>query len=184
MATFFSERSRSGYEASELAPELLALTAAEFALEPVLDRPRRVVPAEQPINVAEQHARVAIVKCNCLSLLGCVGPLSWQPLTFPDVMAFAADITKLAAAGVPVTDPPSEIGDIARAVAVIEGMHRDESAPAHVQAVGASGVLRLQGFLWAVKLSLPRRALDEAVAEAYDAFELMHPTGASEPVPA
>ena len=164
--------------------ELAYLTAAEYALTPVLVEPRDVLPVAEPFAVDADVARVALVKGNCVIIEYHTARVREEErLTLVDVTAFSGDVSKLETVGLSSYDPPTEIGDVARAVDELERLHREE--PSEVaRAIAESGVLRLQGFLWAVKLSLPRQDLGEAVADAFDAFELSQPVGgvAAQPV--
>jgi hypothetical protein len=151
--------------------ELAALTAAEFALDGILTEPRPVVPLPEPIVVDQRAARLALMKGNCLSLLGCLPPSATGALTLYDTTAFSGDVAKLATVGISPTEAPTDIGSLVGVVSELEGMHLNSEAP-NVRAVGQSGVLRLQGFLWALKLSLPRGGLEYVVGDAYYAFGL------------
>lgn len=167
--------------------ELALLTAAELALAPILVEPRRILPVgdHEPIQVPASAARIALHKADCVNIYYCVGRKAERGLTLPDVTAFGGDVSKLAMVGVPVEEPPREIGDIARAVDDVQRLHL-ESPSELVRRVGESGVLRLQGFLWAIKLSLPGGAeLAQVVGDSYEALELEEPVaGAPEPQPA
>jgi hypothetical protein len=178
---FFEERGHSveleAQQVNSMLHDLVMLTAAEFALDTVLSRPREILPVQEPIQVDTRAGRLAMTKANCVSVNWCVKLTREDPaLTLYDVTAFSSDVAKLVALDVSPTEPPEEIGDIARAVDAIERGHR-ESPSSYARAVGDSGVLRLQGFLWSVKLSLPRGEVGQAVDDAYEAFELMHPVG-------
>lgn len=164
-------------------PELTYLTAAEFALSPILIYPRVVLPVPEPIPVDVPSVRLALAKANCMFIEFCSERMQDGSLRLPDVTAFGGDIAKLEAIGVSPDEPPTEIGDLARAVDALEHAHR-QAATDFAQQVGESGVLRLQGFLWAVKLSLPRRDPARAVADSYDAFELSQPVAGQQVVPA
>jgi hypothetical protein len=158
---------------ASVMPELVALTAAEFALEPLIAEPTPILPVPQPIPVSARDAALAVVKANCNPIF-CFPEAQGQPFTLPDVAAFGADVAKLAAVGISVIEPSTEIGDIARAVDRLELEHRGSDVTS-AQRLGESGVLRLQGFLWAVKLSLPERPVPEAMDAAFEAFELTEP---------
>lgn len=171
---FFEEGGRQpGYE---ILLHLAFLTAAEFALTPILSYPRAVLPAREPISVDAAAARLALAKANCIVIEYCGERVQAGSLTLPDVSAFGGDIAKLEAVGLSSAEPPTEIGDAARAVDALEHAHR-QAPTKFAQELGESGVLRLQGFLWAIKLSLPHRDVAQAVADSYDAFELSRPVG-------
>ena len=174
IATYFDSHDEP--EASVLR-DLVILTAAEFALSPILIEPRQILPVSEAIPVSQGWGRMALLKANCVAIEWCVGRSGAQvPSTWFDVTAFGGDIAKLEAVELSSLEPPREIGEVARAVDRLEHMHRD-SPHELVRSVGESGVLRLQGFLWAVKLSLPRGDLATAVADAFEAFELTQPVG-------
>lgn len=160
--------------------DLTALTAAEFALAPLFAAAPPILPVTRPIPVEGDAAAAAELKANCQNILLCA-PSS---LTLVDVTAFSGDVSKLRLVGMSPDSAPAEIGDVARAVDDLESRHRDSPSELS-RRFGASGILRLQGFLWAVKLSLGTADLGQAVADAYEAFELNAPaTGlASAPEP-
>jgi hypothetical protein len=89
------------------------------------------------------------------------------------VTAFSGDVSKLRAAGYGL-EQRDLIGDVVRAVDRLEDGHQN-SASDLARRIGDSGVLRLQGFLWAVKLALPQQPLVEAVDQSFSAFQLMQP---------
>jgi hypothetical protein len=157
-----------------LLQELVHLTAAEYALAPALQAPRPMLPLKEPVRVDQGAALLALAKADCSILWPDCPTGRAQRLTLASVTAFSGDISKLALVGVSAADPPSGIGDLARAVDDLERLHR-RASDQHAQELGASGVLRLQGFLWAVKLSLPEGSLESAVKDAFDAFELTQP---------
>jgi hypothetical protein len=170
-----------------LLRELVHLTAAEYALVPILVEPRSVLPVAEPFTVDTGPARVALVKANCVIIEYHTARVrEYEQLTLADVTAFSGDLSKLETVGLSSQNPPTEIGDVARAVDELERLHLAE--PSEIaRAIGESGVLRLQGFLWAVKLSLPRQDIGDAVTDAFDAFELSKPVGGvatRRPVPA
>ena len=165
-----------------IVEELVALTAAEYALAPLFGLSRPVLPVERPFRVGHGDALLALLKTDC-GLTFCLDRLAEvKRLTLADITAFSSDIAKLDAVGVSIEQPPDEIGDIARAVDALESAHR-KSPVVRGQRFGTSGFLRLQGFLWAVKLSVPAGNLEQAIGNAYEAFELTSPVWGS-PVPA
>lgn len=169
---------------TELVQELVCLTAAEYASIRFVSYPRPVLPVQKPIQVTHGEALLGLLKTDCNPIVCISDHAEGRPLTLNDVTAFSSDAAKLASLGFSIEEPPTEIGEIARAVDTLEHMHR-ASPPARAVTFGESGLLRLQGFLWAIKLSLPAGNLEEAMAEAYEAFELSTPVGgARAPVPA
>jgi hypothetical protein len=159
--------------------ELVCLTAAEFALLPIFAQPpASVLPVEEPLGVERMQARLALAKTNCLYIEWCVEAAATRQLALPDVTAFSGDVAKLEALGVPSQDPPREIGRVAEVVDQLERGHR-EAQDSRARSIGDSGVLRLQGFLWAIKLSLGQRTLvlQQAVEDSYGVFELDMPVG-------
>lgn len=156
--------------------ELVCLTAAEFALAPAVVDARPMLPMQEPIAVSEDNARLALMKSNCNPIFCMTSVIRERHLTLADVVAYGSDVAKLEAAGLSNHAPPTEIGDVARAVDDLERAHR-EVPSAVAQAIGTSGVLRVQGFLWAVKLSLSHRDVADAIDDAYEAFELSEPVG-------
>jgi hypothetical protein len=162
--------------------DLTALTAAEFALAPLFAEARPLLPVAQPIPVDGNAAAAAELKADCMNILLCAPP----SLTLVDVTAFSGDVAKLRLAGLSPDSAPTEIGDVARAVDELESRHRDSPSELS-RRFGESGILRLQGFLWAVKLSLRTTDLRQAVSDAFEAFELNMPTtgraSAREPEP-
>lgn len=174
--TFFLASKPDLDPSSALLRELTYLTAAEFSLAPIFVEPRQTLPVPEPIPVDVAATRLALAKANCIMMEWCSGQVSEGTLRLPDITAYGGDVTKLETVGLLSHEPPTEIGDLARAIDALEHAHR--GSPAELgQRIGNSGVLRLQGFLWAVKLSLPRGNLAQAVADAYDAFELHQPVG-------
>jgi hypothetical protein len=164
--------------------ELVCLTAAEYSLIPHFQAAESVLPLQEPIRVGEGEALLGLLKTNCNPIF-CLMDLAERRPSLADVTAFSADIAKLVSVGMALDETPEEIGDIARRVDDLERAHRDSPA-AGGRRFADSGVLRLQGFLWAVKLSLWRGGdLGEAMGAAYEAFELAEPVGGVvTPVPA
>lgn len=166
---------------AQLLHELTYLTAAEFGLIPIFDQPRSVLPVSQPLQVSELHAHLALAKTNCLYIeWSCKRfQIEARQLSPSDVAAFTADVAKLEAVGIPSREPLSEIAQLADAVTTIE--HQYRQAPTDLaRRTGESGVLRLQGFLWALKLSLPTEVpLQQAAHDSYEAFSLDQPVGGS-----
>jgi len=172
------------HHASELVEELVALTAAEYALMPLFGFSGSLLPVERPFHVRPSEALLGLLKTNC-GLTMCFDRVAEEKrLTLADVTAFSSDVSKLASVDVSIEHPPEEIGDIARAVDVLERAHL-ESPVVRGRQFGESGLLRLQGFLWAVKLSVPQGNLGQAIDDAFEAFELTRPVGgalSAEPV--
>jgi len=166
------EAVRAAQPSRELA-ELVHLTAAEYSLAPLFADPRQILPLREPLPVDPQSVSLALMKADCVSMEWCAEHWDASRLTLADVTAFSGDIAKLESLGVSAAAPPSEIGEIARVVDQLE--HRHRAQPGLARRVGDSGLLRLQGFLWAVKLALPSRALDQAMADSFEAFELSEP---------
>ena len=166
---------------TQLLQELTCLTAAEFALLPILIDPRSMIPITEPTPVDAAYARLALAKTNCLYITWLCGRTSSRPqLSLVDITAFSGDVAKLEAIGFRSVPEPG-VNEMARAVRTIEDAHR--AAPAELaQRLGGSGVLRVQGFLWAVKYALPTDPRLELVMNAsYTAFGLDQPLGESAP---
>ncbi len=164
----------------ELLQDLVSLTSAEFALLPVFEAPARGRSATRPLNVSPQHARLALAKTNCLYIEWCVGRYATERrLSILDVTAFSGDIAKLQSVGVQLFELDTDPTALVRAVNDIERAHRE--APVDLaRRIGESGALRVQGFLWTLKLSLTLDVSLEAAAEAsYSAFELDDALGGS-----
>jgi hypothetical protein len=158
--------------------ELNYLAAAEHALTAVVLSPYPVLPVTEPFAVRADDATLALMKTNCQWVEYHLQELAQsQSLRLSDITTFAGDVSKLMQVGIDFEDPPHEIGDIARAVDEIEHAHR-QAPYRRARELGQSGVIRLQGFLWAVKLAL--RATDDLrqpIGDAYEAFELAKPVG-------
>jgi hypothetical protein len=158
--------------------ELTFLTAAEFALEEIIAWPRDALPVHDPIQVDVRAGRLAMAKSNCRSVVwSCFGIL--QPaarLTMHDVTAFSSDVAKLVQLGISPDEPPDAVSELADAVYKLEDGHMNHPSD-YARALGESGVLRLQGFLWAVKLALPGGDMQEATDGAYEVFRLTEPAG-------
>jgi hypothetical protein len=177
--------SATGERVDPLLEELVCLTAAEYSLVRWFAYDGSVLPLRQPIQVEHGDALLGFLKTNCNPMFPyCYEQIEGeQRLGLSDVTAFSSDAAKLARLDLPVAPGlEDEIGDLARAVDRLESGHR-EAPSSRAQALGESGVLRLQGFLWAVKASLPRDELERAVVVAHDAFELTHPVEHPDDVP-
>jgi hypothetical protein len=184
IANFFFELEGSAWDrfrAGRVLGELAYLTAAEYALEPLLTDPKPTLPVPEPLAVEARHGRLAVVKANCM--IFCVEFQAEPRFTLPDVTAFSGDVSKLNAVGLESGTSENIVGDLARAVDDLERIHRESSAEL-ARRIGDSGVLRLQGFLWAVKLSLPHVSVADAVETSFEAFQLTQPTSALEELPA
>jgi hypothetical protein len=179
ISSFFEMREPTLGLSTDDLRELVLLTAAEFALLPVFDQPpASLLPIEEPLPVERLHARLALAKTDCLYIEHCFEAAAMRQLTLPDVTAFSGDVAKLEALGVSSADPPRELRGVADVVDQLERGHR-EARDSRAQSIGDSGVVRLQGFLWALKLSLGERglALDQALEESYGVFQLDMPVG-------
>lgn len=178
----------AGERVDPLLEELVCLTAAEYSLVRWLPHHGPVLPLQQPIQVEHGDALLGFLKANCNPMFPyCYEQIEGEErLGLSNVTAFSSDAAKLARLDLPAAPGlEDEIGDLARAVDRLESGHR-ESPSSRAQALGESGVLRLQGFLWAVKASLPRGEIERAIVVAHEAFELTHPVEQPEkdPVPA
>ncbi len=158
----------------DLMPELVGLTAAEFSMARLFPYRGRLLPLERPLPVLADDALLAFVKTDCNTL--CVRGEGEQ-LDLADITGFSGDISKLAVAGIAELPEPGEaIGAFARAVDELEHLHY-ASPSVRAQALAVSGVLRMQGFLWAVKAAMVEVPLADAMADAIEAFELSQPHG-------
>jgi hypothetical protein len=155
--------------------ELVCLTAAEYSLVPHFQADGSLLPVRERIGVGKEEARTSLLKANCNPIF-CLTDLAEKRPSLADVTAFSADVSKLVSVGASIEEPSLEIGDVARHVDALERAHR-ESPVAGGRRFADTGVLRLQGFLWAVKLSLWTGDLGQAVRDAYEAFELEEPVG-------
>jgi len=179
VASFINDQQRT-YPSQEsgvfsLERELILLSAAEFALAPALTQPTEAaIPPNSPLQVTEDHARLAILKYDC-------------PLSFPehlrteivrpwDVMVFGGDISKTELV-LPdwnrINEGPHIVFDL---VGQLEAMHM-ASGSQLAQQVVESGAIRVQGLLWRMKLSLLIPAsfgpgITEAIDEALDQLGL------------
>lgn len=161
--------------------ELTYLSAAELSLIPIFERPRTVLPVSEALEVSELDARLALAKTNCLYVEWVCKrfQIEARPLSPLDVALFTGDVAKLEAVGLEPREPLSDIGTLADAITTIEHQYRE--APTDLaRRTGDSGVLRLQGFLWALKLSLSTElSLQQAIDDSYAAFSLDQPVGGS-----
>jgi hypothetical protein len=159
--------------------DYLALSAAELSLVSLLVDPRPALPVSESIAVDRDALVLAAAKANCASLeYPCWDPSRLAP---SDVTVFAGDVTKLATVGLTWEGGslPST-NDFAEAVERLEGAHRS-AGTYFSRALAESGVLRLQGFLWAVKARLAEGDLENCVAECYEAFQLHASAGGALP---
>jgi hypothetical protein len=157
---------------------LIYLSAAEFALLPAFVEPAQaVIPPAAPLSVDLGHARLAILKSDC-------------PISFPvhprnegalpwDVMVFGGDVSKTAIL-LPdwdrITEGPNVLYDL---VGRLEEMHIDSGSRLARDVVN-SGAIRVQGFLWRVKLTVAAHpsfdtGISETVDEALDTLALRRP---------
>jgi hypothetical protein len=155
-----------------LLPELVSLTAAEYALASAIAAPQTLAPIGEPIPVEEGHVRLSLVKANTnLQFCWPIDPVR-RPLTLADITAFSGDLAKLAALGVHEIEPgEGAVQQVRAAVGKLTEAHLGAPSPLAVE-LATSGVLDRQGFLWAVKLSLPQGDVRGAMREAMKAFEL------------
>jgi hypothetical protein len=181
----FAQVEAQGGEVDPLLVELVCLTAAEYSLARWMPYQGRLVPLQNPIQVEHRDAVLGFLKADCNPMFPFC--FDWHDgdglLNLADMTAFSSDVAKLARLELRVApDLDDTIGDLARAVDTLEAGHLESPSP-RARALGASGILRLQGFLWAVKASLPRNDLEHSVAAAQEAFELTQPVEEPEPVP-
>jgi hypothetical protein len=153
--------------AAAYLPELIALTAAEYALSPWLTGREGRPVTQAPVTVDGDAAALSVTKCDCTSIYWCRS----ESLTLFDVTAFSGDVSKLVTLGVPAADPPAGVGELLRVVHELEQAHLESPVEA-ARRLAELGVLRVQGFLWTVKLALPQLDVVDAIDRAYSAFEL------------
>jgi hypothetical protein len=132
--------------------ELTHLAAAEFALIPALVNPGVVKLAVEPVQVDQAAVSLAVLKWDCQLLTGCA---RLQPETFsPDELTvFSGDTSRFNAL---VGDWPrlaADPGELHNFVRALESAHERHRAP-FVNAVAESGVLRVQGLLWRLRLTV------------------------------
>jgi hypothetical protein len=186
IATEFERIAAVGTPVDPLLEELVCLTAAEYSLSRWVGYRGQVLPLQRPIQVEHHDAVLGFLKANCNPMFPfCFEQIEREGrLTLADITAFSSDAAKLSRMDVQEAPGLEDlIGDVSRAVDRIEAGHRGSPSP-RAQALGDSGVLRLQGFLWAVKASLPRGELAQTMAEAHEAFDLTQPVEERERVPA
>jgi hypothetical protein len=174
----------SGQTVDPLLKELVCLTAAEYSLIRWISYPSHLLPVQRPLQVVHADAVLGFLKANCNPMFCFEQIEGGDRLSLADITAFSSDVVKLGRAEVhAMPDLENVIGDLARAVDEIELRHRESPSP-RARALGESGVLRLQGFLWAVKASLPERDLWRVMDEAHDAFDLNVSSEQRQAVPA
>ncbi len=181
--SFFGELggpSRSDAATALILRELAYLSAAEFSLAPLLIEPKPTLPISEPLVVDAGSAMLALIKTNCISIeWPCLDTSrEGRHLNLNDVTAFSGDVRKLEVMGLSSQNPPEEIGALLGAVERLESLHQAASTEL-AKRVGASGVIRIQGFLWVIKLGLPREPVAELIGNAFEAFELTQPAGAA-----
>jgi hypothetical protein len=152
------------------------LAAAEFALIPALVEPGAVQLATEPVQVDGADAALAALKWDCQLLTGC---LQLRPETFgPDELTvFSGDTSRFNAL---MGDWPKLAADPAELhnfVLTMERAHAQHQAPL-VNAVAESGVLRMQGLLWRLRLTvagLPgySGSLEAALDDSRKALDLL-----------
>ncbi len=181
----FAQFEAAGWELDPLLVELVCLTAAEYSLSRWMPYRGNLLPLEHPIQVEHGDAVLGFLKTNCNPLFpDCFDrfELEGRP-NLVNIAAFSSDVAKLnrieplEAAGLEDT-----IGDFTRAVEQLVAGHQESSSP-RARSLAESGVLRLQGFLWAVKASLPSGELEGSVVAAQEAFGLTEPIREAQPVP-
>lgn len=126
------------------------LAAAEFALLPGLTEPGAIKVAVDPVEVDQAHAALAILKWDCQLITGCFETEDFGPA---DLTVFSGDTSKFDALD---GDWPRLISDpqeLHNFVRTLEAAHEQHQAPL-VNAVAGSGVLRLQGLIWRLRLTV------------------------------
>jgi len=137
--------------------ELVHIAAAEFSLTPVLTDPTSDVPLPPrgPIQVAPQFARLAVLKYDCTLATICLhtSPSDYGP---SDLTVFSGDTSRFIALDGDwneLTQSPSVLqSHVLRLQQVCE-----EHPSQLVRDVAASGVIRLQGLLWCLRLTVMRQ---------------------------
>jgi hypothetical protein len=126
------------------------LAAAEFALLPGLTEPGAISVAVDPVEVDQADAAMAILKWDCQLITGCPTVESFGPA---DLTVFSGDSSKFDALRGDwpgLTADPEELHSFVR---TLEAAHERHRAPL-VNAVAGSGVLRLQGLIWRLRLTV------------------------------
>jgi hypothetical protein len=156
--------------------ELTHLAAAEFALIPALADPGSVNLATEPVRVNKANAALGVLKWDCDILTGC-WPLQSRIFGPDELSVFSADTIRF---NVLMGDWPrlaADPGELHNFVRVLESAHAQHQEPL-VNAVAQSGVLRVQGLLWRLRLTvagLPGYSgpLEAALDDSRKAFDLL-----------
>lgn len=132
---------------------IAALSAAEFSLGIFFDEPSlRITSGLEralPIYVYEPTGSLGVAKSDCTITGGCFEAPPRESVPLWDVTVFSADVCKLRAAGVPESVAAF---DAAPMVRTLETAHYRPGG--YARAIADSGLLRLQGLLWHLKLSV------------------------------
>jgi hypothetical protein len=146
--------------------DLVHLSAAEFSLIPSISTPNEnLLPLSEPLLVEDWAARLAILKTDCSPDWGCYEE-SVNEGTLPlwDLTLFSSDVSKMVA-------EEQESGrmtelDLYRHVRTIESKCVESHVPI-ASAFGRSGVMRVQGLIWRLKLGLAKQENLVEVAGRY-----------------
>jgi hypothetical protein len=126
------------------------LAAAEFALIPALAEPGVIKVTVEPVEVDQADAALAVLKWDCQLITGCPQTETFGPA---DLTVFSGDTSKF---NVLIGDWPKLIADSQELhgfVRALEAAHERHPEPL-VNAVAESGVLRLQGLIWRLRLTV------------------------------
>jgi len=151
--------------------ELVHIAAAEFSLTPVLTDPTSDVPLPPrgPIQVAPQFARLAVLKYDCTLGTICLhnSPSDYGP---SDLTVFSGDTSRFIALEGDWNELTENPAVLQSYVLRIQQVHEEHPSQL-VRDVAASGVMRLQGLLWRLRLTVMRQpgylmSLEQSVDES------------------
>jgi len=176
--SFVGDSGRGHGPWTERAVATIYANAAEFALLPIFagfwDMP---LPPASPVEVTENAAYLALFKGDCSTIIWTHPPDS-QATSPLDITVFSGDISKLIRIRTNFLEnynPQS----IQASAAALEDSYLVSFSPG-ANRIAESGVVRLQGLLWHVKLAIaaevPEREIGRAIAVYREGGESMSAT--------
>ncbi len=152
--------------------EFVSLAAAEFAL---LDAVGTQTPGTAPVTVSAAQARRGLLKYNCTIILGC-RLLDPDHFGANEMTVFSSDASRIETVGMTwdaIRESPDNLHELVRR---LDEAHRNHPSFL-VRSVGQSGVVRIQGLLWRMRLTLAgfdsyRGPLDEALRASMAALDI------------
>jgi hypothetical protein len=135
----------------EFTRDIVYLSAAEYSLltRALIIGPGPMLPIRDPLTVGPNDMVAAIIKAICSAMNVCRPKIYEDAVQLWDIALFAGDMTKIEL----IHGSKLQLYEVEDTIMQLEDQYAH--SPTDVgRAIGASGMLRIQGVLWKAKLAL------------------------------